>query len=195
MSWPVRLAGDSLPAGLPDLPAFFSPCRRYRYWLARDIGGAERGPALFILHNPSTADATADDPTIRRCIGYARRWRCRRMIAVNRFAVRGTDPGVVFAAATADPVGPLNDAAIARAAAVVTAASGIVVAAWGAFGANAAQRRFCRRRGEAVVELLAGAELHVLGLTLDGHPCHPLYLRADARPQRWRPAITRPAEL
>ena len=123
MSWPVRLAGDSLPAALPDLPAFFSPCRRYRYWLARDIGGAERGPALFILHNPSTADATADDPTIRRCIGYARRWRCRRMIAVNRFAVRGTDPGVVFAAAALDPVGPLNEAAIARAAAVVTAAA------------------------------------------------------------------------
>ena len=125
-------------------------------------------------------------PDQRICIGYARRWRCRRMIAVNRFAVRGADPAVVFAAATLDPVGPLNDAAIARAAAVVTAACGIVVAAWGAFGANTAQRRVCRRRGEAVIELLDGAELHVLGLTLDGHPCHPLYLSADACPERWR---------
>ena len=89
----------------------------------------------------------------------------------------------------------MNDAAIARAAAFVTAAAGIVAAAWGAFGANAAQRRLCRRRGEAVVELLAGAELHVLGLTLDGHPCHPLYLSTDARSERWRPAITQPAEL
>jgi hypothetical protein len=177
------LAGDDLPADLPDLPAFFSSCRRYRYWLAREIGG-ERGPALFILHNPSTADATADDPTIRRCIGYARHWGCRRMIAVNRFAVRGTDPGIVFAGA--DPVGALNDAAIARAASMVTVASGIVVAAWGAFGANGVQRRVCRERGGAVIELLAGIELYVLGLTLDGYPCHPLYLKADARPQRWR---------
>jgi hypothetical protein len=62
------------------------------------------------------------------------------MIAVNRFAVCGTDSGVVFATA-ADPVGPLNDAAIARAASVATAASGVVLAAWGAFGANAAWYR------------------------------------------------------
>ncbi len=183
------LAGDDLPADLPDLPAFFSSCRRYRYWLARDFGGGERGPAVFVLHNPSTADATADDPTIRRCIGYARRWGCRRMIAVNRFAVRGTDPGIVFAGA--DPVGRLNDAAIARAAAVAADGS-IIVAAWGAFGVNAAQRRICRHRAEAVAELLAGTELHVLGLTLDGQPCHPLYQKADARPQRWRPAATPP---
>jgi hypothetical protein len=189
---PVGLVGDTLPAALPELPAFFSPCFRYRYWLAREIGGTAHGPALFILHNPSAADAIADDPTIRRCIGYARRWGCRRMIAVNRFAIRGTDPRVVFARATADPVGPLNDATIVRAAGLVGAASGIIVAAWGAFGANGVHRRTSRARRKAVIELLAGTKLYILGLTLDGDPCHPLYLKADARPQRWRPDATGP---
>lgn len=188
----LDLSGDALPVGLVDLPAFFSACGRYRYWLARDIGGDGRGgPALFILHNPSTADASRDDPTIRRCIGYARRFGCRRMIAVNRVAVRATDPAAVFTAA--DPVGPLNDAAIARAAAVVGAACGIIVAAWGAFGTNAAQRRVCQRRDEAVVPLLAEAELHALGVTRAGHPRHPLYLAATARPRSWRPP--RPTEV
>ena len=55
--------------------AVFSACGRYRYVLTRQVSAGTR-PATFILLNPSTADATKDDPTIRRCVGFARRWGC-----------------------------------------------------------------------------------------------------------------------
>src|SRR3954462_13242745 len=76
--------------------AIFSACGRYRYLLTRQLGegsvGQEKKVATFIMLNPSTADATRNDPTIRKCIGFAQRWQCERLQVLNLFAVRATLP-------------------------------------------------------------------------------------------------------
>ena len=153
--------------------ASFSRDRVYRYSLTRVWDGA--GPRLcFCLLNPSTADAERDDPTMRRCVAYARDWGYGSMEAVNIFALRSTDPAALRACA--DPVGPGNDRAIARAA----GRCALVVAAWGAHGSLAG-------RSGRVERLLAraGAPVVCLGRTAAGEPRHPLYLRRDARPEAW----------
>jgi hypothetical protein len=119
--------------------------------------------------NPSTADATQDDPTIRRCIGFARAWGYGALEVVNLFACRATDPERLRR--VPDPVGPENDRHILRA---VRRASETVVA-WGNRGVHLGRHdavlRLLRRRRVAV---------HCLGRTQAGHPRHPLYLRTDA---------------
>ena len=91
------------------MTAILSPCGRYRYRLERDLGaiGAMRGSVAFVMLNPSTADATTGDPTIRRCIGYARAWSYAKLIVGNAYAWRSTDPAGLWTAD--DPVGPEND--------------------------------------------------------------------------------------
>src|SRR5262249_54294569 len=85
--------------------AVISDCGKYRYVLTRQTG-AEVRSATFVMLNPSTADATLDDPTIRKCIGFAKNWRCGRLVVLNLFAFRATDPEVMKA--EADAVGPEN---------------------------------------------------------------------------------------
>jgi hypothetical protein len=142
------------------------PDGRYRYSLTRRLGD---GPtATFILLNPSTADATTDDPTVRKCAGFARRWGCGRLRIVNLFARRATSPRALMR--LADPVGAGNRAAIA--AALAAGAGGPVVAGWGNFGAFGAQ-------AERVMAWLAGrggVALWCLGVTRGGAPHHPLYV-------------------
>lgn len=86
--------------------AGISECGTYRYWLCR-----EWSPGLdslvWLMLNPSTADATQDDPTIRRCMGFARRWGYGGITVVNLYAYRATNPRDLLTAA--DPVGPEND--------------------------------------------------------------------------------------
>jgi len=148
--------------------ANFSRCRRYRYTLWRRWDPAR--PAVMIIGlNPSTADARQDDPTIRRCIGFARDWGYGGLVVTNLFAFRATYPADLKAAA--DPVGPRNDAWIRRMAGQVE----IVVAAWGNDGAwlnrsTRICRMFCDR-------------LHCLRLNAGGEPAHPLYLPAGLRPK------------
>jgi len=149
--------------------ATFSPCRKYRYTLRRSwIGGA--GACAFIGLNPSTADETKDDPTIRRCITYAKDWGYESLLMLNLFAFRATKPGDMMAAH--DPIGPDNDAAIAEA--VIKCA--VVVAAWGANG------RFWNR-DFAVRRIVP--KLHYLRLTSTGCPGHPLYLPKTLKPIEW----------
>jgi hypothetical protein len=153
--------------------AYISPCGTYRYSLEREW--AEGPVCTFIMLNPSTADADIDDPTIRRCIGFAQRWKFGALAVVNLFAFRATDPKAMIGAV--DPVGPANDAAIASAVEL----GGLIIAAWGVHGD-------LRERGLAVRRLIEeGCErdIHHLGLTKDGHPRHPLYLRGDSQPERW----------
>lgn len=154
--------------------AVISPCEKYRYLLSRHLDPAGKGACLFIMLNPSTADATADDPTIRRCIGFARSWGYHRLSVVNLFAWRATDPAAMRAAA--DPVGPANDAWIRAEA----DKADVVVCAWGKHGAHAG-------RGATVREMLAWRHLHVLAKNKDGSPKHPLYVKSDTRPGLWLP--------
>ena len=149
--------------------AEFSPCRKYRYTLWREWGGLfVSGTAMFIGLNPSTADETKDDPTVRRCIRYARDWGYAGMCMTNIFAFRATDPNVMKAAV--DPVGPENDTALVNTACICD----IVVAAWGVHGAHL-------RRHARVLELIPG--LRCLTITQGGFPGHPLYLPASLTPK------------
>ena len=144
--------------------ALFDPARTYRYLLEHRWGTA--APMVFVMLNPSTADATRDDPTLRRCLRFARRDGRGGLIVVNLFALRATDPAAL--AAHPDPVGPDNDQILCAAIGRGTP----VIAAWGTHGALHA-------RDQAVLRLLAPARLSCLGRTAHGQPRHPLYQPAD----------------
>lgn len=151
--------------------ASFSRCGTYRYALWRVWD--EAAPLLNVIGlNPSTADATRDDPTIRRCVAFARRWGYGGVVVTNLFAFRAIRP--VTLARAPDPVGPRNDRVLSRHA---TRADG-VLAAWGAKGS-------LRGRDAAVLAALRGRPLWSLGRTSTGAPRHPLYVRADALPLRF----------
>jgi hypothetical protein len=147
--------------------ATFSDDRRYRYTLTRSWSMV--GPYLVVIGlNPSTADETVDDPTIRRCIGFAKRERMSGLIMVNLFALRATDPRAMMA--DPDPIGPENDAVLQRE--TDRRDGSIVLAAWGVNGSH---------MGRAIAAWTKiTALMHCLGVTRDGNPRHPLYVRADA---------------
>jgi hypothetical protein len=155
-----------------DTGATFSPCRRYRYSLWRTWSDVP--PALFVLLNPSTADEVTNDPTVERCERRARMMGFGGLVVCNIFAFRATDPRVMKA--EPKPVGPENDLAILEHARQAS----IVICGWGTHGAHL-------RRGAQVKNFLEfnGIKLHLLGLTKDGHPQHPLYIGYDVRPRSW----------
>jgi hypothetical protein len=147
--------------------ATFSPCRTYRYTLARTWNAS--APTLcWILLNPSTADERKLDPTLRRCLGFSRAWGFGSMVVVNLFALRSPYPRKVYAAR--DPIGPKNDMHIRRAAGTASQ----VIVGWGVHG------KLCGRDA-AVLKLLAEHKVRVwcLGMTKDCHPKHPLYVAAS----------------
>ena len=157
--------------------ARFSRCRQYRYALWRWWGddAAATPPeasryALIIGLNPSTADHLQDDPTIRRCIGFARDWGYDGLCVANLFAWRATYPEDLKAAA--DPVGPRNNYWLRR----LAANAEVVVAGWGNHGLHL--DRAARVRGML-------PDCHILRLNTSGEPAHPLYLPKTLRPQPW----------
>lgn len=153
--------------------ATFSACGTYRYDLARRWD--EAAPRLlFVMLNPSTADAGHDDPTIARCLARARAGGFGAVRVVNLFAFRATHPRDLRRAA--EPVGPANDAAILGAARWADR----IVCAWGVHGSF-------RDRDYAVRRLLGHRPLYHLGLTKAGHPRHPLHLPYAAEPGPWQP--------
>jgi hypothetical protein len=97
--------------------AISSPCRTYRYSLFR-VWNPKFPSVMFVGLNPSTADEQEDDPTVRRCVGFARKWNFGGLILVNLFAYRSTDPAGLLEAE--DPVGPGNDKHILASARAVT---------------------------------------------------------------------------
>ena len=160
--------------GATGRKAHFSRCGRYRYALERTFSGAGGDSSvLLVMLNPSTADAEQDDPTIRRCQGFARRLGAERLLVGNLYAWRATRPKDLFAAT--DPVGPANDRWLRS---LARRADRIIVA-WGAHAPVA--------RSEAVSRLLArcGKPLLALGSTAAGQPRHPLYLRSDSPLFEW----------
>lgn len=183
--------------------AVVSGCGRYRYWLGRAWSTAP--PVTFVMLNPSTADAHADDPTIRRCVNYARAWGYGGIWVVNLYAWRATDPRDLRTAD--DPVGPDNNAWLtwaartttpttATAATTATTATGApIVAAWGAHADP--------ERVRTVLGLTGMHRLTALAFTKSGQPRHPLYLPGhltpvplchhSTRPESGRPGSSRPA--
>lgn len=151
------------------MTAEFSPCGAYRYTLTRKTSCSLRWikPALFIMLNPSTADAVKNDPTIRRCISFAEREGCTELTVVNLFAFRATNPKDLLKCE--DPVGPINDRRIREM--VEKHKNGIVVAAWGA-------NKFARER--ATLAIFSLGPFLCLGKNKDGSPKHPLYVKSDA---------------
>lgn len=156
-----------------DRSAVISPCESYRYHLTRAWSMGE-GEVVFIMLNPSTADASLDDPTIRRCVGFGAAWGFRSLVVVNLFAWRATQPSEL--GRVHDPVGPLADAYLLAAAGHAQK----IVCAWGNDG-------HLQGRGEAVCRLLkeAGHPLFHLGLTQSQAPRHPLYLKKTLQPELW----------
>ena len=145
--------------------AKLSRCKQYRYLLERSWGSAQT--VVVIGLNPSTADAYVDDPTVRRCIGFARDWGYDRLLMVNLFAYRSTQPSALLD--VADPIGPSNDRILQEA----IAEADCVVAAWGAKGG-------LLKRDQIVLAMLG--DVHCIGLTASGMPRHPLYMPATSQP-------------
>ena len=150
---------------------------RHRLLLRRDVPtlGAS-GVVVWIMLNPSTADDTVDDPTIRRCMGFTERFDRGVMLVVNLFTARATDPRELAAMAPnwrnhADADGSIG-LALEQAAG---AGRGLVVCAWGA-------HPLAGLRASHAIGMVnrAGLVPQCLGVTKDGHPRHPLYLPADA---------------
>jgi len=159
----------------------------YRWRLWRQWGEGD-GAVAFVMLNPSTADGTRDDPTIRRCVAFARAWGYARLEVVNLFAWRATDPREL--GAVADPVGPENDRIMRE----VLSNVSLIVAAWGAGGRAPGRGRWAARdalrlRPNEVLRLITEdllRDCHALRLTTAGYPSHPLYLPRAASPFHWR---------
>jgi len=131
------------------------------------------GEVAFIRLNPSTVDERANDPTVTRCMGYARRWGFGGMVMLNLFAFRATDPKDMKA--QADPVGPANDFHLLR----IVLECHRVVCCWGCHGAYLGRSDDVRRM-LALMDKSTTADVMCFGLTATGEPKHPLYLRGDA---------------
>ncbi|UJX46613.1 DUF1643 domain-containing protein [Xanthobacter sp. YC-JY1] len=184
-----------------------SPCGTYRYRLWREwrnhpapaqwdmwtnddgtpvVDGAghqlgEPKCCVFIMLNPSTADGEQDDPTIRRCVGFARAWGFDRLEVLNLFAYRATEPRQLLALThDQDPVGEHNSRAF-QSVLSPSRTLGTIVCAWGAHGAHLGQ-------DETALGWLGSRLRFALGLTKAGHPKHPLYVKGDAALVEFRPA-------
>lgn len=154
--------------------AHFSPCKLYRYDLYRKVAGDGSGTLVVVMLNPSTADATNDDPTIRRVMGFGRQWGFYAVRVLNLFAIRATDPRAMLAAD--DPVGPENDKWLREALAESRDLGVPVLAAWGAHGGHRG------RDFHVMHKLVDGVQWQCLGRTHAGHPKHPLYIPKNTTP-------------
>lgn len=160
--------------------AILSPCGTYRYRLERGTGD---GTMAFIMVNPSTADATADDATIRKVVGFATRVGFGRVIVGNKFAFRATDIRALRTAT--DPIGPENDRHLEQ---IMRDADRHIVA-WGPLSKLPP---VLRGRWRAVVEIArrVGCELVALDTAKCGHPKHPLMLPYGGLSAPWSPPLS-----
>ncbi len=153
--------------------AILSDCGTYRYELRRQWTD---GPVMtFIMLNPSTADASADDPTIRKCIGFAKRNAYGGIRVVNLFAYRSHSPANLKKMAREQGFrfvnGPENDDYIFQAASAAKRDKTHLVAAWGVHG------KLLNRASNLAIRLAdQGYQLYTLNLNVNGSPAHPLML-------------------
>lgn len=146
--------------------AVISECGKYRYLLRR-TWDHNRPRALLVMLNPSTADATLDDATIRSCVRLLNGQGYGSMEVVNVYAYRATDPGEL--SKQEDPFGPRNEATVAAA----VARCDVVVCAWGAY--PPAREHARRILNEARSRRPA---IYCFGKTKAGAPKHPLYIKS-----------------
>lgn len=137
----------------------------YRYRLTRRWDKHKK-PLVFCMLNPSTADDKIDDPTIRRCIGFAQREGAGGIVIVNVFAFRATNPKDLMRAPA--PIGEENYSYLTK----IAKKYKKVIVAWGAYN-----NKYCSRIAEILHNY--GAKLYCLGRTKNGSPRHPLYIKAD----------------
>ncbi|MGA7935930.1 MAG: DUF1643 domain-containing protein [Kovacikia sp.] len=155
--------------------AILDPTKTYRYSLWREWDS--RAPRVgFVMLNPSRADASVDDPTLRRCLGFARSWGYGSLEVVNLFAYRTPNPYELCQ--VADPIGIENDFYLAS----LNQRVQQIILAWGNWGT-------LYNRNQAAIALLATQEVYCLGLTKLGNVKHPLYLKRDTKPVAFSIAI------
>lgn len=147
--------------------ALISPCGLYRFRLSRKMGSV-----LFVMNNPSTADAEIDDPSVKRCIAFARAWGYPKLTVGNTNPTRSTDPSL----ATVPPESALMDNDLHLMSQALRA--DLVIVGWG----DAAHPILATRALEILRSL---TPVHHLGLTKAGNPRHPLYLKGDLKPTLW----------
>lgn len=160
-------------AAMTTLPfeqnAVISACGMYRYVLTRQVGAGTQ-TATFIMLNPSTADDSTDDPTIRRCSGFARQWGCGRLTVLNLFAFRAIHPSDLKRAK--EPVGPENWKWFERILSGSPHKDSVpIICGWGVHGKHRGQDQVVLRWLDAL-----SITPFALGVTKDGHPKHPLYV-------------------
>ena len=138
---------------------------------------------VWVMLNPSTADEWHDDPTIRRCAAFSRRFGACGLSVVNLYGLRATDPGGLWQ--HPDPIGPENDRRISEVVATAAARGWPIICAWGAHGKV--------ERATAVLAAVhaAGSVPFALGLTKNANPRHPLYLPAATELTPYRPGWAR----
>ena len=156
--------------------AYISTCGTYRYWLTREWD--ESNPLLvWLMLNPSTADASQDDATMRKCMSYARKWGYGGITVINVYALRSRDPKNLWK--VSDPVGPHNNRWISL---------------WMGYARRRGSKIICgwskHPKPERIDEILEIAEnervdLEVVEMGQHG-PKHPLYLKGDLKPVRFR---------
>jgi hypothetical protein len=164
---PLHVKGQAVFGGKND---------EYRYRLHRTWGPGKR--VLFIMMNPSTADPTSDDSTVYKCRKYAVAWGFEGLDVGNTFAYRATNQKVLCQ--IDDPIGPDNDKHLLA----MALKASLVVFAYGAPGSRA-----LRERGPTVAKHFrdnAGIQPHVLKLSVNGTPWHPLYLKDELRASIWK---------
>jgi hypothetical protein len=150
---------------------------------------------MWIMLNPSTADAVAPDHTITKCIGFAKRWGYNAIDVFNLFALRSTNPKGLLA--NVDPCGPLNDQVLRQAVHEATWKEEVptpAILAWGAGSPirkllETRVRRFGRDFEDSFSRSLGLSRFQCLGTTLGGQPRHPLMLAYDTKLQPWIPGI------
>jgi hypothetical protein len=136
----------------------------HRYKLTR-VWDDKKGTALFIGLNPSTADGEVDDPTIRRMVGFAKDWGMGSIVVVNLFSYRATDPEKLRSAF--NPCGEQNNRTILKEAFKASK----IICCWGG-------HKYAKRRAKQVLRFLSSYTALCLGVTKDGSPRHPLYIRS-----------------
>lgn len=164
---------DLFPSG----SAVLSDCGAYRYRLERHV--ADSGPVFaFFGVNPSTADASEDDATVRKWRGFVTRWGGSRFIVGNVFAFRATD--VRGLASVADPVGQVNNGHLQE----IISDADVLVPCWGNTTKLPRELRpHCRWLLHVLC--MAGKPVKTFGLTQSGDPLHPLMLGYDTPLVDW----------